>query len=1062
MKNLKKYIGLCGVAMLPTLAQAQTIGFETQDYASLGVYDTWEASPFRTGALTGNIAVVDNHLKADDVNTSEKILGFQRSRFASNTFGARINLKETFELTPTVKYAHVMIHKPTTGRVMLIGLGKRADRETQSAEVEQFWAFPVNDVKAGEWFDAVFAIKGNGGIDIHSLVVVPDLEAPHTLTSDFVAYIDDIVINSDIRPRVGVEDYAVNFSSDSGWGRNDRLWNEVSLEGSSDGTQSITIDNASRMGYMKLFDTPLKAKAGDVVTPKFTYTGSWMHGFVYLDRGRDGQYSYGVTSGDLLDTSTDLVSYSCYRSGTSGNFHNSAGTVLYESNNDHNVLNPPAFTIPSDLAPGIYRMRFKIDWNSIDPGGEVANATNNILSNGGGVADVILNIHEDQVSVRQDNRNGEVLIASTGEAINNNRIPFGQDFKIKMNPSNGFEYNGIRVRHGYNITGDSIVKSTPQYRDVFYYVDQFDSDDCFTIPGSVIDGDVLIEGLFVEEGKGLQTRTVTYNIKLDGRTVATKEYNVMAGSAYPEVSLDCEASSDYYSLSAVPEGSVPNEDVSADIILTQNLPFETSSVIDESTVWYTLTITANKNKIVHDPSLSYIDLSAGGSGENAQWAFIGDVINGFKIVNRGAGEGYVLSSTTSITSSNDGNVYPIMTAEPVTEPGNTYWIPTKSTNISGENGFYLHQLGHLSNRINNRDSRLAYWVLGADAGSTVIATIVDESFPDIDYCTPSPVSGRSVSGGITRRTDRYLTNISLTDGTNSLTITGAGSTSGRNVVVDRTSSIFNTEPGKTVTMTTTGAGDWVNTFLYVDFDLNGFSSADKLVDNYEAGVCNSPNNATFTFSIPEGTPSGYYRARFIHDWENTDPCYYGQSGSDNGETALDFWIKVTAYGNVTITTQGDGTVEGWTKLDKTTGRPAADAAEVVDGSTVATGAKTSVAFIFVPQTDRVLTAVVIENGTDELFSMDDNPERFVSLEVPDASDAYDNATSFVLSPVSGDVTVTATFSDDTQGITDIFGDENDGPLEFYNLQGVKIAAENIVPGIYVVRRGEKTAKVYIR
>lgn len=332
--------------------------------------------------------------------------------------------------------------------------------------------------------------------------------------------------------------------------------------------------------------------------------------------------------------------------------------------------------------------------------------------------------------------------------------------------------------------------------------------------------------------------------------------------------------------------------------------------------------------------------------------------------------------------------------------------------------------------------------------------------PDIDYCDPQPASGRSVSNGKTNRADRYLTQVVFNDQTTSLTISGGGSTSGRNVVFDRTSSVFNTEPGKVVTVNGTGAGDWVNTFLYVDFDSNGFTYDDLLFGNYQAGVGNHPT-VEFTFTVPEGTPSGFYRARYFNDWNNTDPCLYGESGSDNGECVFDFWIKVTAYGNVSFIVNGDGAVEGWTKLDKTTGRPAADAAEVANGSTIATGAKTSVAFIFVPQAERVLTAVVIENG-DEAFSMENNSDRFVSLEMPDLTDAYNNATSFVLSPVSGDVTVTATFSEDVQGITDIFGDENDGPLEFYNLQGVKVAAENIVPGIYIVRRGDKTAKVYIR
>lgn len=130
MKKMKKYIGLCGLALLPIAVQAQTITFETEDYAGLGVYDTWEASPFRTGELSGNVAVVDNHLKSTDGNNSDKILGMQRSRFGSNTFGVKIDLKETFELTPTQRYAHVMIYKPREGRVMLIGLGKNPTAQT--------------------------------------------------------------------------------------------------------------------------------------------------------------------------------------------------------------------------------------------------------------------------------------------------------------------------------------------------------------------------------------------------------------------------------------------------------------------------------------------------------------------------------------------------------------------------------------------------------------------------------------------------------------------------------------------------------------------------------------------------------------------------------------------------------------------------------------------------------------------------------------------------------------------------------------------------------------------
>ena len=86
---------------LSMAAGAQTIKFENRDYKSLGVYDTWEASPFRTGKLKGNYGVVANP-SVDNANSSSRVLAVQRSRYGSNTFGVRIGLNETFELSPTI------------------------------------------------------------------------------------------------------------------------------------------------------------------------------------------------------------------------------------------------------------------------------------------------------------------------------------------------------------------------------------------------------------------------------------------------------------------------------------------------------------------------------------------------------------------------------------------------------------------------------------------------------------------------------------------------------------------------------------------------------------------------------------------------------------------------------------------------------------------------------------------------------------------------------------------------------------------------------------------------
>ena len=185
----KLLIALC---LLPLAVMGQEIKFDTQDYKSVGVYDRWEHSPFRTGELAGNCEVVDNPDLTN--NPNKKVLGFQRSRLASNIFGARIDLKKPIALGPAGKVVHVLINRPMEGRVMLVGLGKRRDRAGQSQEVEQFWIKSTTPVPAGQWADAVFPIKSAEGVDIYSLVVVPHAESPHEMKQDAVVYIDDINI----------------------------------------------------------------------------------------------------------------------------------------------------------------------------------------------------------------------------------------------------------------------------------------------------------------------------------------------------------------------------------------------------------------------------------------------------------------------------------------------------------------------------------------------------------------------------------------------------------------------------------------------------------------------------------------------------------------------------------------------------------------------------------------------------------------------------------------------------------------------------------------------------
>ncbi len=202
---------ICAIS-LAVPAAAQTVTFDTDDYKAVSVYDSWAESPLRTGRLAGNVQVIDNYLAGEDAasNATPKIVGMQRSRYAGNLQGIRVDLKETFRLTKEERYVHVLVYRPVEdSRVMLITLGKRSERAGQESDVEQTWSLSRGKVGADGWYDAVFAIKGfssgneaEDGIDIYSLVVCPDVADRSSLAEDFACYIDQIEVNDSPKPRL--------------------------------------------------------------------------------------------------------------------------------------------------------------------------------------------------------------------------------------------------------------------------------------------------------------------------------------------------------------------------------------------------------------------------------------------------------------------------------------------------------------------------------------------------------------------------------------------------------------------------------------------------------------------------------------------------------------------------------------------------------------------------------------------------------------------------------------------------------------------------------------------
>ena len=504
---MKKHIIALAALGLPLAAMAQTVKIDFEDasgYKSLGVYDTWEESPFRLGTLKGNCAVIDNFIDPANedgvvVNDSKKILGVQRSRFGSNTFGARIDLNTPFDITPTYKYVHVKIYKPIEGRVMLVALGKRPDRAGQSNDVEQAWAYSTSVSAANQWFDAVFPIKGCNGVQVHSLVVVPDASSPQDLTADFAAYIDDIEVNDSPDPRFITNVttfYGLNFDAETISGKAERYIADVKLNSPSDGAQTIEVGSvAPQYIYRDFTESTFKAKAGEVLTPSINYQGgAWMNGFVYVDVNNNGKFeaSFDETTHKATE-GCDLMSYYYIETVENESGYKYDGTAL--SNGDRNNLSTPAFTLPSTMTPGFYRMRYKVDWGDLDPAGRMT-SSNNIQQNGGYIVDVRLNVHADEVNLSSGSRNGFVTLANGTELVNY-KTAFGKSVKLKATPAPGFVIDSLVISHGYNLEGDQYnAYGNKQYDKLVVRAADFAADGTYTLDARYVDGDISIDGQF--------------------------------------------------------------------------------------------------------------------------------------------------------------------------------------------------------------------------------------------------------------------------------------------------------------------------------------------------------------------------------------------------------------------------------------------------------------------------------------------------------------------------------------------------------------------------------------
>ena len=199
--------------------------------------------------------------------------------------------------------------------------------------------------------------------------------------------------------------YGINFEKDYTGGA-DRAITQIVFATANADAQTIDITPEQRdnryLDLTKVEDLALTCEPGEEINVTIKYAGVWMHGYVYIDLDNDQRFSF--KDGETDQSGTDLVSFYYY----SGDFNNAdSGVNSLGEAMSGSALNPgsnipcPKFNAPE---AGTYRIRFKVDWNSVDAGGQLAadgtpTGSNGILANRGTIIDATLKVVGEETGI---------------------------------------------------------------------------------------------------------------------------------------------------------------------------------------------------------------------------------------------------------------------------------------------------------------------------------------------------------------------------------------------------------------------------------------------------------------------------------------------------------------------------------------------------------------------------------------------------------------------------------------------------------------------------------------
>ena len=330
--------------------------------------------------------------------------------------------------------------------------------------------------------------------------------------------------------------------------------------------------------------------------------------------------------------------------------------------------------------------------------------------------------------VSQEGTNWKMRATSTIAEGQKAEAKAGYLFKITKNGDNYniISGNGKYFQLGYNTASTSatavnfeiglIGESADNFyifdKDHGYAADGQNNGESFvgwaTTPPTSAGGNDSYRLLPVEFEAGVE---YIYDYYLNGAKVASETFT----------STEFAGLENYYGVSStnIPTGNAVSGTYKVNI--TDNLPFEYSSSLDNATNWYFVKMHSNQSGYIHDDENSYLPFYGDTGGADGTvvaedetrysfaWAFVGDPINGFKVVNN--------VTHQAITSNGSGD------ATTADVENATKWLAKASDAKKDDARYFTLKYPTNDNYLNANNNagnkKLAHWDK-ADAGSTII------------------------------------------------------------------------------------------------------------------------------------------------------------------------------------------------------------------------------------------------------------------------------------------------------------------------------------------------------